>query len=91
MFNSLQDGIPGLDDLLETFKLLTPIHRKMVLGHARHLLNSQPDPDPDHDPDFDPDPEPVIKVRPSYRITEAEAPAQGNREVAHESFKEVAC
>jgi hypothetical protein len=64
-------------------KLLIPIHRKMVLGHAHYLLNSQKnlDPDPDPDPDQDPDPEPIIQGRPSYHITE-EDPEHGNREIA---------
>jgi transcriptional regulator with XRE-family HTH domain len=69
--NAFQDCIiPGLDDLIETFKLLNPIHRKMALGHAHYLLDSQKKLAPD--PDLDPDPEPVIQGRPSYHITESD-------------------
>jgi transcriptional regulator with XRE-family HTH domain len=86
--NAFQDCIiPGLDDLIETFKLLNPIHRKMALGHAHYLLDSQkkldpdPDSDPDPHPDLDPDPEPVIQGRPSYVIAE-DPPAHESREIA---------
>jgi transcriptional regulator with XRE-family HTH domain len=82
MFKSVQDVIAGLDDLTETFKLLRPICRKMVLSHAHYLLDSQDD--------LYPDPEPVIQGRPPGYVINEEVPAQGNRDVEGEPFKKLA-
>jgi hypothetical protein len=94
MFTSVEDAIAGLNDLIETFKLLQPLHRKILLHQAHYLLDSQDDPDPepepDPDPDLDPDPEPVSHGRPGYVINE-EPPVTGNRDVEGEPLKKVAC
>jgi transcriptional regulator with XRE-family HTH domain len=91
IFTSVQDAIAGLDELIETFKLLQPIRRKMVLSHAHYLLDSQtdPEPDPDPDPDLDPDPEPTLQGRPGYVINE-ELPANSNRDIEDEPVKKLA-